>query len=132
MKLASTCLILAVAFGTTARADDKKPEAKEVPADYTAKYLTFFDKVVDTSIADKEDCNKMGDDLNGLFVQNDALLVQANQFKKDGKKFAKAAQDHMLDGIKKMAPAINKCMTNEKVKSAFKTFAGKDDQKTKR
>lgn len=134
MKLAQTLLMTAALVGggfSFAAADDKKPDAKEVPADYTAKYLAFFDKVIDTVIADKDDCNKMGDELTAQFAANDALLQQANQFKKDGKKFGKDAQDHMLAGIKKSGPAINKCMANDKVKTAFKTFAGKADDKRK-
>lgn len=132
MKLVTTLLMSAALVGGVARlaaAEDQKADSKEVPADYTAKYLAFFDKVIDTVLADKDDCNKMGDDLTAQFAANDALLQQANQFKKDGKKFSKDAQDHMLAGIKKSGPAINKCMPNDKVKGAFKTFSGKADAK---
>ena len=138
MKLPLLALVGALAlgssFGHVARAEEAKPKSpdpKAVSAADTEKYLAFFDKVVDTVTADKDDCNKMGDDLGGLFAANNALLEQANANKKAGQKFTKVAQDHLLGGIKKMAPAINKCMANEKVAGAFKTFAGKDTQKGK-
>lgn len=133
MKLALAFVsALALVAPTAALADkpaEKPAESKDVPAAYAAKYLAFFDKVVDTTVADKDDCDKMGGDLTAMFAANADLLDEANQLKKAGKKFDKAAQDHMLEGIKKMAPAINKCMVNEKVKAAFKTFSGKDDKK---
>src|SRR3954447_13198443 len=124
MKLTLLAVVggLALSFGSVARAEEAKPkaESKEVSAADTEKYLAFFDKVVDTVAAAKDDCNKMGDDLGGLFAAHHALLEQANANKKAGLKFTKAAQDHMLGGIKKMAPSINKCMANEKVAGAFK------------
>ena len=132
MKLVRTfALVSLLGMSGSAFADDAKPvvDPKAVPADYTAKYLVFFDSVIGQVMVDKDDCSKMGDDLTTLFTANDALLAEANQLKQDGKKFAKPAQDHMLAGIKTASPVVTKCIDNSRVKTAFRSFAGKPNDK---
>jgi hypothetical protein len=130
MKLATVFLGLGL-LAAPALADDKKPAdtSKEVGAEDVKKWLAFFDTVVDTVVADKGSCDKMGDDLAGLMTKNADIIKTANEHKAAGKKLPKDAQTHMLDGIKKMGGSLQPCMKNEKVKGAFDKFNDKDKKK---
>ncbi|MBA3541503.1 MAG: hypothetical protein H0T79_17960 [Deltaproteobacteria bacterium] len=133
MKIIRTFAMLTVlATGSVASAD-KAPaptpttpdKAAEVSADDVKKWLVFFDQVVVTVVSDKDNCDKMATDLGTLFDTNAALIATAHEHKAAGRKLPKDAQDKMLAGVKKMAPAMQKCMSNEKVKKVFERFDGK-------
>ncbi|MCX5740937.1 MAG: hypothetical protein NT062_00395 [Proteobacteria bacterium] len=122
--------VLAVpAWADQPKETKKEPEKKEVDAANVTKWLAFFDQVVDVVVANKDTCDKMATDLDGLFTRNVDLIKIANEAKAKGMKLPKDAQDHMMTGIKKMGPAMQACMKNEKVKAAFARFDGKDAKK---
>ncbi len=116
MKTISTiALSLALAFAASpARAD-----AKEVDAASVKKFLAFFDKLVDTIVADKDSCPKMAKDINALVDGNQDLLAAAAQAEKDGKKMPDDAQKHMKDSVSKMLPAMMKCKDDKDVTAAL-------------
>lgn len=131
MKLIRAFAMLTIlASGSLAAADapaEKAPTAApatEVGAEDVKKWLAFFDKVVETVLADKADCDKLAGDLTTLFDANAATIATAHELKAAGRKLPKSAQDHMIAGVKKMESTMQKCMTNAKVKAVFERFAG--------
>jgi hypothetical protein len=130
MRLVRTLsLVMVLAFAGRASADDKKPAAPPAkdtppaaaeasPADVD-KFLAFWDKLVDTIVADKDSCPKMATDINALIDGNKDLLAKAGEAAKAGKKLPKTAEDHMMAGVKKMMPAMQKCQSDKAVQAAF-------------
>src|SRR5438105_906007 len=92
---------------------------KEVSAPDAARFLAFFDKIVDTAIADKDNCDKMATDLNAIIDANKDVIAMANKAKADGKTLPADAKKHIGEGVNKMLPAIQGCQSNDKVKAAF-------------
>lgn len=84
------------------------------------KWLAFFDKIVDTAVADQDSCPKMAKDINALIDANKDLLDKAAKAQSEGKKLPADAQKHMEDGAKKMMPAFQKCGKDKDVGAAFK------------
>jgi hypothetical protein len=123
-RTASIALVLAFTSGV-ALADDKKPAPAPAPAlsdadkADVAKWLAFFDKIVDTVVADKDACPKMAKDVNALVDANKDLLEKANAAVAAGKKLPEDAQKHMMDSAKKMMPAMQKCGADKDVQAAF-------------
>lgn len=107
---------LALAFtftATTAHADTYVSTAD------AQKFLAFFDKFVDTAVADKASCPKMAADMNSEIDANKALLDKARAAAASGKKLPKDAQQHMMEAGQRMVPAFEACGTDEKVKAAM-------------
>ena len=120
--LRNVSLVLVLAFAGRASADDKKPApapAAEVAQADIDKWLAFWDKLVDTVVADKDDCTKMAGDINSLADANKDILTKAAEASKSGKKLPKTAEDHMMAGVKKMMPAMQKCQNDKDVQAAF-------------
>jgi len=122
MKLLCTIILaLALPFGVV-RADAPK---KDAPTDSPSKadvdkFLAFFDKLVDTIVADKADCPKMATDINKLIDSNQDLLKKASEAKAKGQKLPQDAQDHIQEGSKKMIGAITeKCAQDKTVQAAI-------------
>jgi ElaB/YqjD/DUF883 family membrane-anchored ribosome-binding protein len=124
MKLLCTIILaLALPFGVV-RADTPKKDAP--PADNTPskadvdKFLAFFDKLVDTIVADKADCTKMATDITKLVDSNQDLLKKASEAKAKGQKLPQDARDHMDASSKKMISAImEKCAQDKGVQAAL-------------
>jgi hypothetical protein len=83
------------------------------------KYLAFFDKVVDTVVADKADCTKMTGDLNTLMDANKDLIEKMKDMPK-GKDMPKDVKDHVMANVQKMMSALQeKCMSDKGVQAAL-------------
>src|ERR1700752_732820 len=108
-------LLVVLILTATAYAD----APKEVAAPDVAKFLEFFDKIVDATVADKDQCDKMAADLNTIIDANKDVIAMANKAKADGKTLPADARKHIADGVNKMVPATQSCQSNEKVKTAF-------------
>lgn len=124
MKLVSSMFVLALAT-TSAFAQDPTPqEPKQAPAEVTPNearaWIDLFDKVVDTVVVDKDDCTKMAADLNAVVDANQPTIAMARDAKAKGKKLPQSAQQHMLDGARRMMGALDKCGRDEKVGAAFR------------
>ena len=124
IRTLSIALVLATTvFATRSFADDKKPApapaASEVDAAGVAKFLAFWDKFVDTVVADAKSCPKMATDINALIDANKDLLAMAAEAQKAGKKLPKSAQDHMMGSIKKLMPAMQACQNDKAVQAAM-------------
>lgn len=119
-------LLALVMLAGVARADDKakadKPAARpvEMSAADTTKWLTFFDKLVATVVRTTSGpCDKMAGDVNAVIDANQDAVAVARAAHEQGKKLPQAAQEHMLEGVKKMVPGMQKCGQDDKVRAAF-------------
>jgi hypothetical protein len=120
MKLVrNVSLAIALAAGTAAAQPDKQAPAEVTPSE-AAAWLTMFDKVVDTVVANKDDCTKMASDLNKVIDANQDTIKIAREAKAKGKRLPQSAQQRMLDGMRRMVGALDKCGSNDKVGAAFK------------
>ena len=112
-------LVLALATAPAIAQPDKQAPAEVTPSDAHA-WITAFDKIVDTVVANREDCTKMASSLNTVIDANQDAIKIARDAKAKGKKLPASAQQHMLDGMRRMVAALDKCGTDEKVAAAFK------------
>ena|SRR5438874_5252640 len=112
MKLfKSFSVVIVLAFGIrTARADDS--------ADIK-RYLAFLDKIVDTVVADQDNCTKMGTDLSALIDANKDILEIAHKARAAGKTLPPDAMKHVQDNMKKMGPGMQKCHADKTVSAAL-------------
>ena len=123
MKLVRS-LSIVVALGALAAAPVASQPDKQAPAQVTPSeahaWITLFDKIVDTVVADREDCGQMAGDLNTLVDANQEAIKIARDAKAKGKKLPASAQRHMLEGMRRMVGALEKCGRDEQVGAAFK------------
>jgi hypothetical protein len=123
MKLISSMFV--VAFATTAAfaQEPKAQEPKQAPAEVTPNearsWIMLFDKVVDSVVANREDCAKMAGEINVVVDANKSTITMAKDAKAKGKKLPQSAQQHMMDGARRMMGALDKCGRDEKVGAAF-------------
>jgi hypothetical protein len=96
---------------------DVKPVEMSPPD--VAKWLTFFDKLVSVVAEATGTCEKMAADVNIVIDANKDAVAVARRAHADGKKLPQAAQQRMLEGVKKMVPGMQKCGQHEKVRAAF-------------
>ncbi len=94
-------------------------DANEVTAEQAKAWIGLFDKVVDSVVADRYDCAGMAAHVTGLAVANQPTIAMARAAKAQGKHLPPADQQHMLDSMRRMVAALDKCGTDEKVAAAF-------------
>jgi hypothetical protein len=115
---------IALATASAAAQPDKQAPDKQAPAEVTPSearaWISLFDKIVDTVVANKDDCGKMAGDINAVVDANAETIKIARDAKAKGKKLPTSAQQHMLDGMRRMVGALDKCGRDEKVGAAFK------------
>ena len=115
-KLKSFSVVIVLAFGIrTVRADDS--------ADIK-KYLAFLDKIVDTVVADQDNCPKMGTDLNALIDANKDILDTAHKARAAGKKLPPDDMKHVQENMRKIGPGMQKCHTDKGVSGALARLKG--------
>jgi len=115
-------LVIALACGapTLALAEEPKQAPAEVTPMEAKSWIQLFDKIVDTVVADKDDCGKMATDINAVVDANQPTIQMARDAKAKGKKLPQSAQEHMLEGARRMVGALDKCGRDEKVGAAFR------------
>ncbi len=119
MKLFRTVFIALALTAGIAAADAPKKDAPTASSEDVKKFLTFFDKLVDTVVADKDNCPKMAKDVNSLIDANKAVLEMAKKAKEQGKQLPDDAKQHMMESAKRMMPAMQKCGEDKDVNAAF-------------
>lgn len=118
MKILRPFVALALLAGV-ASAQPPAASADEMrPADVT-KWLAFFDRLVDAVVKNEDACDKMAKDVAYVIDSGQDSIALARSARTQHKKLPEAAQQHMIDGVKKMSPGIDKCGDNERVKAAF-------------
>ena len=124
MKLVMSMVIALAATAPAFAQGDKQQEPKQAPAEVTPNearsWMLLFDKVVDTVVTDKDDCAKMATDLNAVVDANLETIAMARDAKAKGKKLPQAAQQHMVEGARRMLGALDRCGRDEKVGAAFR------------
>jgi hypothetical protein len=101
-----------------ANADDKPPQ--EMSAADTTRWLTFFDALVSTVVkASSSPCAKMASDVNQVIDANPDAIALAKTAHAAGRRLPQSAQQHMMEGVKRMVPGLNKCGQDDKVRAAF-------------
>ena len=124
MKSPLAIVALALATSSALAQPPKKPSAVPAPigemaaADVT-RWLVFFDKLVEAVEVNAQSCEKMAADVGTVIDTNRSSIAIARDARKRGKKLPQAAQQHMLDGVRRMGPGIENCSENERVKAAF-------------
>jgi hypothetical protein len=118
VRSVSIAIALAAAAPVAAQPDKQAP-AEVTPSEARA-WIQVFDKVVDSVVANKDDCTKMAANLNSVVDANQDAIKIARDAKAKGKKLPQAAQQHMLDGMRRMVGALEKCGRDESVGAAFK------------
>ncbi|NVB81673.1 MAG: hypothetical protein HOV81_24980 [Kofleriaceae bacterium] len=123
MKLVrmSIAIALAVApsFAHAKAAPDKQAPAEVTPNE-AREWLALFDKVVDAVVVNKDDCTKMAGTINAVVDANQPTIEMAKDAKAKGKKLPASAQQHMLDGARRMIGSLDKCGHDDAVSAAFK------------
>jgi hypothetical protein len=109
-------LVVLLLLGGIAHADT--PAAQEMAAGDVTRWLSFWDKLV-TTVVKPQTCDRMAGDVSSLVDHNKDALAVVKAARQQGKKLPEAAQQHMLEGVKKMVPAMQKCGQHDKVRAAF-------------
>ena len=112
-------IILAVMLASGVAAAQDTAPAQTMTASEVNKWITFFDKLVDTVVKDQTTCDKMAVDVNAVVDANKDAIAVAKTAKAQGRKLPPDAQQKMVDGVKKMIPGMQNCGQNEKVRGAF-------------
>jgi hypothetical protein len=120
MKLVRRAMFLLALTSATAFAQPDKQAPAEVTPSEAQAWIALFDKVVDAVVVNREDCAKMAGDINGVVDANQPAIAIARDAKAKGKKLPASAQQHMLDGMRRMVASLDKCGRDEKVATAFK------------
>jgi hypothetical protein len=97
----------------------KAPATSETSDADAQKFLVFWDKLVDIVVADKDDCGKMGKDINSLIDASTELLKMAKDAADKGKELPKSAKDHMMASMQKLMGGMQKCQNDKTVQAAF-------------
>lgn len=106
-------------FADAETAPDKQAPAEVTPSE-AREWLALFDKVVDAVVVNKDDCARMAVTLDAVIDANPQTIEMARDAKAKGKKLPAPAQQHMLDGARRMIGSLDKCGRDEAVSAAFK------------
>ena len=120
LALALLVGICVSAYGI-ANADDKAAQNKapEMSAADTTKWLAFFDKLVASVVQSSGTCDKMASEVNRVIDTNKDAVAVARSAHAAGRRLPQHAQEHMLEGVKKMVPGLQRCGQDDKVRAAF-------------
>lgn len=120
--------VISLFLSGTAVADDKKKREEVSQAD-GEKMLAFYNKFVDTIVANKENCAKMAKDVNGVIDANADAVKLANDAKTANKVLPKALEEKMMARVKELMPAMQKCGADKDVKAALARLDTKPAEK---
>jgi hypothetical protein len=111
MKLVrSTWIAFAFAIATApARAGEPKQAPAEVTPAEARDWIALFDKVVDTVVVHRAECGKMAGQLNSVIDANQQTIAMAREAKAKGKRLPSSAQDHIVNSLRRMVAALDKC-----------------------
>ena len=110
-------LLVIVLLASTANA--QPPKTETIPAADVQRWVGFFDKLVAAVEHNANKCDQMAADVSAVIDSNQTTIALARDARSKRKKLPDAAQQHMLDGVRRMGPGIENCADNEKVKAAF-------------
>ncbi len=106
------------AIGIAHAEPDRRPV--EMSAADTAKWLAFFDQLVDTMVRTAAaPCDKMAAEVNAVIDANRDAVAVARAAHTAGRKLPKAAQQHMRAGVQTLLPGMRRCGSEGTVRAAF-------------
>ncbi len=116
MKLFSS-LLVTVVLATSVRADTVDAE----------KFLSWFEKLADTVVADQNDCPKLTADINKSVDDNKAMLQAAQQAHANGQQLTGDQVKRMAAAGQKIAQAVigGKCGQDKGVQAAMGRLPGR-------
>jgi hypothetical protein len=120
MKLVRTVCIALALSSTPVLAQPDKQAPAEVTPNEARLWIGLFDKVVDTVVANRADCGKMSSGLNTLIDANQDTISMARDARAKGKRLPVSVQQQMMDGMRKMVAALDRCGRDESVALAFR------------
>jgi hypothetical protein len=120
MKLVRTVCIALALSSTPVLAQPDKQAPAEVTPNEARLWIALFDKVVDTVVENRADCGKMSSSLNALIDANQGTIAMARDARAKGKRLPVAVQQQMMDGMRRMVAALDRCGRDESVASAFR------------
>jgi len=112
-------LLAILVVASTAYAQPPQRSANEIPAADVTRWLGFFDKLVAAVEHNADKCDQMAADVSAVIDSNQKTIALARDARSKSKKLPDSAQQHMLEGVRRMGPGIENCADNEKVKAAF-------------
>ena len=116
--IVATCALAAgIAHADPAKAPE--PTATDMTAKEVARWLTFFDALVEAVVATQAECDQMAVRVSRVIDDNQGAIVVARAARDHGRRLPASAQRHMLDGVRRMSPGIDHCADNALVKAAF-------------
>jgi hypothetical protein len=123
MPLTLRSLVLLVGLCVSAlglaNADEAKPTTEMSAAD-TTKWIGFFDKLVSAVVSTSSaPCDRMATDVNAVIDANKDAIEVARAAHASGRKLPLPAQQRMMEGVKKMVPAMQRCGSDARVRAAF-------------
>lgn len=116
MRILSSLLLVASLSGAATAQSASKTE---MSSSEVSLWLGFFDKLVVTVAKPPTTCERLAIDVTAVIENNKQAVAVARSARASGKKLPEQAQQHMLDGVRKMVPAMQKCGQHDKVKAAF-------------
>lgn len=120
MKLFRATVFAIVFVSATAGAQPDKQAPAEVTPSEAKNWIVLFDRVVDTVVVHREDCDKMATSLNAVVDAHQSTIAMARDAKAKGKRLPATVMQHMAEGARRMVGALDKCGRDEKVAAAFK------------
>jgi hypothetical protein len=110
--------VVALASAPAVALADQQPPAEVTPSEAHA-WVSLFEKVVDTVVANKDRCSSMARDLNAVVDANQNTIRIARDAKAKGKQLPADARQRMIDGTRRMIAALDKCGRDDQVSAAF-------------
>lgn len=119
MRMKALAFAIVTTLSHAAFAESKNEPVSDAEAQ---RYLAFFDQVVTTVSATKDNCPKMAGDLTKLFDQNTKVIEEASKAKEAGKQLPKAYDQRIKAGAVKLFEDLKTCKDDDAVRGVFKRF----------
>lgn len=101
-------------------ADTDRQAPAEVTPSEAHSWLLLFETIVDTVVANRDNCDRMAGALRAVIDANQDTIAMAREAKAKGKRLPAAVQKRMLDGVRRMVAALDRCGRDAKVVAEFK------------
>ncbi len=125
---ALAALVLGAAVARDAGADQVAvpPAAAEVPAAKAQEVLKVFEKLLDTIVANQNDCGKLADAMNTFVDTNAKLLKEMAAFEAKGQRLPADVEAKLSARMQKDMQALQKCASDKQVQGAMMRLGNPD------